>query len=86
VFLSKKRYKIQNVNVSESPTQRDQLSPVKSAVVGIDDTALGIGLAEVTDDTGPQPGLQTQITTLTPTSPDNEAVFIAQTVTHTDYC
>ena len=56
----------------ESPTQKDPLSPVKSAVVGIDGTA-----ANVTDDTVQQPGLQTQITALTPASPDNEAVLIA---------
>ena len=37
----------------ESPTQRDPLSPVTSAVVGTDGTA-----AEVTDDTATQPGLQ----------------------------
>ena len=32
----------------ESPTQRDPLSPVKSAVVDIDGT-----VADITDDTGP---------------------------------
>ena len=48
------------------------LSPVKSAVVGTDGTA-----TEVTDDTGPQPGLQTRITAPTPASSDNEAVLIA---------
>ena len=56
----------------ESPTQRDPLSPVKSAVVDIDDTA-----ADTTDDTVQQPGLQTQITAPTPASPNNEAVLIA---------
>jgi len=40
--------------------------------VGIDGAA-----AEVTDDTGPQLGLQTQITAPTPASPDNEAILIA---------
>ena len=43
----------------ESPTQRDPLSPV----VGIDGSA-----ADVTEDTGPQPGLLTQITAPTPAS------------------
>ena len=56
----------------ESPTQRDPLSPVKSAVVDIDGIA-----GDVTDDTGPQPGLQTQITAPTPASHDNEVELIA---------
>ena len=45
----------------ESPTQRDPLSPVKSAVIDIDGTA-----ADVTDDAVQQPGLQTQTTAVPP--------------------
>jgi len=55
----------------ESPTQRDPLSLVKSAVVDIDCT-----VADVTDDTVQQPGLQNQTTAPTPASPNNEAVLI----------
>ena len=55
---------------SESSTQKDPLSPIKSAV--IDDTA-----ADTTDDTIQQPELQTQITAPTPASPYNETVLIA---------
>ena len=63
----------------ESPTQRDQLSPVESAVIGIDGTA-----ADATGDTVQQPGLQTQITAPTPVSPNNEAFIYCCTVIHTD--
>ena len=42
----------------ESPTQRDPLSPAKSAVVDIDDTA-----ADTMDDTIQQPGLQMLVIT-----------------------